>query len=277
MTTWSSRSISASSSHASRRSSGAGRPSDRRRSSSATCAPTRLTRMVTWAGETVELTPREYALLEFMVRRPGQIVSRSQLLEQVWAEDYEGSPNVVDVYIGYVRRKLERDGVRPLIRTVRGSGFVLEPGGARTRAVRLPIRARLTAWYALLAALALAVVGVFLVLKLRSDLRSTIDREVRSAVSVIEQSYLAEGRPGVHRGERGVAAPHRRRRPGARPQRSRARALRRRPRSGPAALPPSSSAPSSPGERGSRTSISATAISRSGWRRRRSIAPAPAR
>jgi heavy metal sensor kinase len=62
--------------------------------------------------------------------------------------------------------------------------------------VRIPIRARLTAWYALLAALALAVVGAFLVLKLRSDLRSTIDREVRSAVSVIEQSYLTEGHRG---------------------------------------------------------------------------------
>jgi heavy metal sensor kinase len=62
--------------------------------------------------------------------------------------------------------------------------------------VRLPIRARLTAWYALLAALALAVVGAFLVVKLRSDLRSAIDREVRSSVSVIEQSYLAEGRRG---------------------------------------------------------------------------------
>jgi two-component system, OmpR family, response regulator len=85
-----------------------------------------LTREVTFAGETVELTPREYALLEFMLRRPGQVVSRSQLLDQVWAEDYEGSPNVVDVYIGYVRRKLEQGGVPPLIRTVRGSGFVLE-------------------------------------------------------------------------------------------------------------------------------------------------------
>ncbi len=62
--------------------------------------------------------------------------------------------------------------------------------------MRLSIRARLTAWYALLAAVALAVVGAFLVLKLRTDLRSTIDREVRSAVSVIEQSYLAEGRRG---------------------------------------------------------------------------------
>jgi two-component system, OmpR family, response regulator len=88
-----------------------------------------LTREVTFAGETVELTPREYALLEFMLRRPGQIVSRAQLLEQVWAEGYEGSPNVVDVYIGYVRRKLERSDVPPLIRTVRGSGFVLELAG----------------------------------------------------------------------------------------------------------------------------------------------------
>jgi|SRR5690242_2048500 two-component system OmpR family response regulator len=89
-----------------------------------------LTREVTYAGETVELTPREYALLEFMLRRPGQVISRSQLLEQVWAEDYEGSPNVVDVYIGYVRRKLEQGGVPPLIQTVRGSGFVLRPAEA---------------------------------------------------------------------------------------------------------------------------------------------------
>ncbi len=85
-----------------------------------------LTREVTYGDETIALTPREYALLEFMLRRPGQVVSRAQLLEQVWAEDYEGSPNVVDVYIGYVRRKFEQAGVPPLIRTVRGSGFVLE-------------------------------------------------------------------------------------------------------------------------------------------------------
>ncbi len=86
-----------------------------------------LTREVTYSGQTVELTPREYALLEFMLRRPGQVIPRSQLLDQVWAEDYEGSPNVVDVYIGYVRRKLEQGGVPALIRTVRGSGFVLDP------------------------------------------------------------------------------------------------------------------------------------------------------
>jgi heavy metal sensor kinase len=64
--------------------------------------------------------------------------------------------------------------------------------------MRLSIRARLTAWYALLAAVTLIGVGAFLVLKLRSDLRSTIDREVRSSVSAIQQSYLAEGKSGFH-------------------------------------------------------------------------------
>jgi two-component system OmpR family response regulator len=85
-----------------------------------------FTRVVTWDGHSAELTPREYELLEFMLRRPGQLVSRSQLLEHVWSEGYEGSPNVVDVYIGYLRRKLEQPSRPPLIRTVRGAGFVLE-------------------------------------------------------------------------------------------------------------------------------------------------------
>lgn len=85
-----------------------------------------LTRVVTWAGHACELTPREYDLLEFMLRRPGQLITRAQLLDHVWSEGYGGSPNVVDVYIGYLRRKLERPSVPRLIRTVRGAGFVLE-------------------------------------------------------------------------------------------------------------------------------------------------------
>jgi|SRR5579884_75567 len=83
-----------------------------------------LTRRVTWGGRDVELSPREFELLSFMLRRPGEVVSRAQLLEQVWGEDHEGSPNVVDVYLGYLRRKLEPPR---LIRTVRGAGFVVEP------------------------------------------------------------------------------------------------------------------------------------------------------
>jgi two-component system OmpR family response regulator len=80
------------------------------------------TRTVNWAGQEAELTPREYELLEFLLHRAGDPVARSQLLAHVWNEDYPGSPNVVDVYIGYLRRKLPG-----LIRTVRGVGFALEP------------------------------------------------------------------------------------------------------------------------------------------------------
>jgi two-component system, OmpR family, response regulator len=80
------------------------------------------TRVVTREGEEIELTAREYDVLEFLARRPGRVVSRSELLDEIWA-DYEGSPNIIDVYVGYLRKKLGRT----LIRTVRGSGFVLEP------------------------------------------------------------------------------------------------------------------------------------------------------
>jgi two-component system OmpR family response regulator len=86
-----------------------------------------VTRIVTWAGQSAELTPREFELLGFMMRRPGEVLSREQLLANVWELGYSGSPNVVDVYIGYLRRKLERPRGRRLIRTVRGAGFRLEP------------------------------------------------------------------------------------------------------------------------------------------------------
>jgi len=85
-----------------------------------------LTRAVMRAGEAVELSPREYAVLEYLAQHAGRPVSRAQLLEHVWEDDGQGSPNVVDVYIGYLRRKLERPAGAPLIRTVRGVGFVLE-------------------------------------------------------------------------------------------------------------------------------------------------------
>ena len=86
------------------------------------------TRIVSFGEQTIELTPREYDLFTFMMRRPGQLLSRAQLLEEVWSEGYDGSPNVVDVYVGYLRRKLEQASMPPVIRTVRGSGFVLETG-----------------------------------------------------------------------------------------------------------------------------------------------------
>ena len=97
------------------------------------------TRTVTWGGRSTELTPREFELLVFLLRRRDEVVSRAQLLEHVWSEEYNGSPNVVDVYIGYLRRKLERPVRRRLIRTVRGEGFRLEPEAARGRGDPAPI------------------------------------------------------------------------------------------------------------------------------------------
>jgi len=73
----------------------------------------------------LELTRREFELLDAFVRHPGMVLSRGQLLELVWGYDFEVDTNVVDVFVGYLRRKLEADGEGRLIQTVRGIGFVL--------------------------------------------------------------------------------------------------------------------------------------------------------
>ena len=85
------------------------------------------TRTVVRAGRLVALSAREFAVVEYLLRRAGEVVSRSDLLEHVWDRNFEGSTNVVDVYVGYLRRKLEDPFGRPLIRTVRGAGYVIEP------------------------------------------------------------------------------------------------------------------------------------------------------
>jgi len=82
---------------------------------------------VTRAGRPVALSAREFALLEFLMRHPGEVLSRSRILEHVWDYNYDGFSNVVDVYVGYLRRKLERPHGRPFIRTVRGVGYAVGP------------------------------------------------------------------------------------------------------------------------------------------------------
>jgi two-component system OmpR family response regulator len=79
------------------------------------------------AGRPIELSPREFALLEFFMRRPGEVLSRSVILDHVWEYDYDRLSNVVDVYVGYLRKKLERPFSSKVIRAVRGIGYVLEP------------------------------------------------------------------------------------------------------------------------------------------------------
>ena len=85
------------------------------------------TRTVTRDGRAVELTPREFALIEFIAAHSGEELSRARLIDHVWDMNYTGSTNIVDVYVGHLRRKLEQPFGRPLIRTVRGVGFVLGP------------------------------------------------------------------------------------------------------------------------------------------------------
>lgn len=74
-------------------------------------------------GSHIELTPREYALLEYLVLRRGIALTKAQLLEHVWGARFMGSENVVEVYIGYLRKKLDGSGRTSLIETVRGVGY----------------------------------------------------------------------------------------------------------------------------------------------------------
>jgi two-component system OmpR family response regulator len=82
-------------------------------------------RRVARGGEEITLTAREYALLEYFMRRPGEVVSKTELLDHVWDASIDTAPNAVEVYVGYLRRKLGRDWLE----TVRGAGYRLRPEG----------------------------------------------------------------------------------------------------------------------------------------------------
>ena len=84
-----------------------------------------LTKMASRAGRQIELAPREWALLELFMRHPTQIFSRAQILSRVWDYSFDPGSNIVDVYVGYLRRKLNRPGLTRLIQTVRGAGYRL--------------------------------------------------------------------------------------------------------------------------------------------------------
>jgi two-component system OmpR family response regulator len=84
----------------------------------------------TWRGDVeVTLTAREFALLEFLLRRPGEVVSKREILEHVWSYDFEGDPNIVEVYVRHLRNKLDRPFGRESIQTLRGSGYRLVADG----------------------------------------------------------------------------------------------------------------------------------------------------
>ena len=82
-----------------------------------------VARQVRRCGHGIDLSPREYAVLEYMMRHPNQVLTRTQIGEHVWNFDFYNESNVVDVYIGYLRRKIDRDSDTPLIQTIRGVGY----------------------------------------------------------------------------------------------------------------------------------------------------------
>jgi DNA-binding response OmpR family regulator len=86
------------------------------------------TRQALVAGQTVDLSAREFALAEIFFRHPGQVLSREQLLSHVWGYDFDPGSNIVDVYVGYLRRKLGKERIA----AVRGMGYRLEKGGDGT-------------------------------------------------------------------------------------------------------------------------------------------------
>ncbi|MBA3291889.1 MAG: response regulator transcription factor [Actinobacteria bacterium] len=83
-----------------------------------------------WRADTeVTLTPREFSLLEFLLRRKGEALAKSEILAHVWDFDFEGDPNIVEVYVRHLREKLDRPFKRHALQTVRGSGYRLDDQG----------------------------------------------------------------------------------------------------------------------------------------------------
>jgi two-component system OmpR family response regulator len=109
-----------------------------RRGSSASTQPTRLkvgdlemdllTRNVTRGGQEIELLPREFHLLEFLMRHAGQVVTRTMLLENVWDYHFDPQTNVIDVHVSRLRQKIDKGFAKPMLHTIRGAGYSLRGG-----------------------------------------------------------------------------------------------------------------------------------------------------
>lgn len=84
-----------------------------------------LTRSVRRAGKKIDLQPREFRLLEYLMRHSGQVVTRTMLLENVWEYHFDPQTNVIDVHISRLRSKIDKEFEKPLLRTVRGAGYTL--------------------------------------------------------------------------------------------------------------------------------------------------------
>ena len=85
----------------------------------------RLSQQVRRAGKRVELSAKEYALLEYLMANAGRVVSRTMIIEHVWDQSFDGATNIVDVYVRHLRNKVDEQHERKLIRTARGVGYAI--------------------------------------------------------------------------------------------------------------------------------------------------------
>jgi two-component system OmpR family response regulator len=86
-------------------------------------------RRVERGGKEIQLTPREFSVLAYLMRNAGDVVTKTEILENVWDAHYDGDPNIVEVYVGYLRRKIDQPFGRAAIQTVRGMGYRLARDG----------------------------------------------------------------------------------------------------------------------------------------------------
>jgi DNA-binding response OmpR family regulator len=84
-----------------------------------------VTRVCARGDTEIKLTAREFGVLELLMRRAGEVVPKAEILDRVWGPDFDGDPNVVEVYVGYLRRKIDQPFGRRTLRTVRGTGYEL--------------------------------------------------------------------------------------------------------------------------------------------------------
>jgi two-component system OmpR family response regulator len=89
----------------------------------------RLSHKVTRAGQSIPLQPREYRLLEYLMKHAGQVVTRTMLLESVWDYHFDPQTNVIDVHISRLRAKIDKNFEKPLLHTIRGAGYTIRDGG----------------------------------------------------------------------------------------------------------------------------------------------------
>ena len=145
-----------------------------------------------WRGENeLELSTREFALLELFMRRPGVVLSRLQLLDGAWDMAFESQSNVVDVYVRYLREKIDRPFERESLETVRGVGYRLRADGGAAVS-RLPIRLRLTLPFAAAMSIGLAAMGLFIYLRVGGTMLSSVDQNLSAQIAEATQN-VGEG------------------------------------------------------------------------------------